>query len=245
MNNKNKENAILENQTVISEAKSEAIAHKDNSLKRLDMSFIKHIELAEYKKSNILAYWIIDFAKYHDDERTFNPNSLKTFKRGDIVKVNLGFNIGTELGGLHYCVVLNKNDNPYSGNLNIIPLSSSKENKVFNKTTCIDLGDELYISLIHKVDTEFEVVRKQLSTLSQLNDNDASKELKKISQRVEYLNKMQTEILKMKHGSIALIHQITTISKQRIYKTPVLSGIKLSNASLDLIDKKIKKLYTK
>lgn len=95
------------------------------------------------------------------------------------------------------------------------------------------------------MDTEFEVVRKQLSTLSQLNDNDASKELKKISQRVEYLNKMQTEILKMKHGSIALIHQITTISKQRIYKTPVLSGIKLSNASLDLIDKKIKKLYTK
>ena len=24
----------------------------------------------------------------------------------DIIKVNLGFNIGSELGGLHYCVVI-------------------------------------------------------------------------------------------------------------------------------------------
>lgn len=245
MNNKNQEDDILENQTIISEAKSEAIAHKDSSLKRLDISFIKHIELAEYKKSNILAYWINDFANYHDDERTFKPSSLKTFKRGDIIKVNLGFNVGTELGGLHYCVVLNKNDNPYSGNLNIIPLSSSKENKVFNKTTCIDLGDELYLLLTQKVNREFDNVRTQLSNLSQLNDNAASKELKKISQKVEYLGKMQNEISKMKHGSFALIHQITTISKQRIYKTPVLSGIKLSNTSLDLIDDRIKKLYTK
>lgn len=241
----NEDSNVIENQTIINEEKSEAIAHKDSSLKRLDMSFIKHIELSEYKKSNILAYWINDFANYHDNERTFKPNSLKTFKRGDIIKVNLGFNIGTELGGLHYCVVLNKKDNPHSGNLNIIPLSSAKENKIFNKNTCIDLGDELYISLINKVNIEFEDVRNQLADLSKLSDAKNSIELKKISLKLDYLDKMQKEISKMKHGSFALIHQITTISKQRIYKTPVLAGIKLSNTSLDLIDDKIKKLYTK
>lgn len=52
------ENSIkdtIDNQIIIGEEKSEAIARKDSSLKRLDVSFNKHIELKEYKKSNLLA----------------------------------------------------------------------------------------------------------------------------------------------------------------------------------------------
>lgn len=48
------------------EQKNEAMIHKDNSLNRLDLSFIKHIDLKEYKLCNLLAYWIYDFANYHD-----------------------------------------------------------------------------------------------------------------------------------------------------------------------------------
>ncbi len=59
---------------------------------------------------------------------------------------------------------------------------------------------------------------------------------------------MRAEVLKMRVGSLALVNQITTVSKIRIYdpKTDhdVLSGIKLSNEKLDLIDKEIIKLYT-
>ena len=33
------------------EFKNSAIIHKDKSLNRLDLSFLKHIELSEYKKS--------------------------------------------------------------------------------------------------------------------------------------------------------------------------------------------------
>lgn len=51
----------------------------------------------------------------------------------------------------------------------------------------------------------------------------------------------------MKCGSIALVNQITTISKIRIYdpKTDhdILSGIRLSNEKLDLIDDEIQKNY--
>ena len=60
---------------------------------------------------------------------------------------------------------------------------------------------------------------------------------------------MKKEISQMKNGSIALINQITTISKQRIYNpksdVDVLADIKLSNNSLNLIDTKIKKLFMK
>ena len=55
------------------------------------------------------------------------------YSRGDVIKVNLGFNIGNELGGLHYCIVLNKYDNTRNGALNVIPLTSRKDNKKYKK----------------------------------------------------------------------------------------------------------------
>ena len=117
------------------EFKNSAIIHKDKSLNRLDLSFLKHIELSEYKKSNLLAYWINDFAVYHDEERTFNIAKSGIYSRGDVIKVNLGFNIGNELGGLHYCIVLNKYDNTRNGALNVIPLTSRKDNKKYDSSS--------------------------------------------------------------------------------------------------------------
>lgn len=60
---------------------------------------------------------------------------------------------------------------------------------------------------------------------------------------------MSSEIHKMKTGSIALVNQITTISKIRIYDPmyplDTLSGIRLSDESLDKLDTQIRALYTK
>lgn len=60
---------------------------------------------------------------------------------------------------------------------------------------------------------------------------------------------MQREIQNLKKGSIALVNQITTISKIRIYDPrknhDILSGKKLSNEKLDLIDNEISKLFIK
>ena len=66
--------------------------------------------------------------------------------------------------------------------------------------------------------------------------------LSKLSSRRD---KISNEILKMKTGSIALVNQITTISKIRIY-TPLHSNDvlgKVSNEILDAIDDKIRELY--
>ena len=49
----------------------------------------------------------------------------------------------------------------------------------------------------------------------------------------------------MKKDSIALINQITTVSKQRILKDTVRRNVKISNKSFDLIDKQIIKYFTK
>ena len=243
--NKNKFEPILKNQVFIGEERSKAIAHKDLSLKRLDESFNKHIELLEYKKSHLLAYWINDFANYHDEENNFDTSQLKVFKHGDIVKANLGFNIGNEIGGLHYCVVMNKYDNKYSGTLNVIPLSSMKEDKIYNFNTCIDLGDELYNLLQTKFNIELTEITSKLINIEKFSVEERVKEIRYISRKSDYLEKIKDEISRMKHGSIAYVNQFTTISKQRIFKTPILSKIRLSSSSLDLLDGKIKNLYTK
>ncbi len=219
--------------------KDKAIIHKDNSLNRLDVSFLKHIDMKEYKTSHLLAYWINDYANYHDEEKTFDTKKLIVFKRGSIIKANLGFNIGHELGGLHYCVVLDKYDNPKNGTLNIIPLTS-KKNKKYPKSS-IDLGNEIYDTLNTLYSNEIEKLSNKYTDIWSL----PTEQVKQFTTDFEYVKKIKDEISKMKIGSIALINQITTISKQRIFDDEILRKVRLSRNSLDLLDDGIIKFFTK
>lgn len=223
--------------------KDKSIMHKDKSLNRLDLSFIKHIELEEYKKSELLAYWIYDYAIYHDEEKTFNIAKSGVYSRGDVIKVNLGFNIGNELGGLHYCVVLNKYDNMRNGALNVIPLTSRKDDKRYDSSS-VNIGKELYNIFQEKIKKEKQKLNQILNELDKIDNIPIS--IKKMIEKEEnYIKKMEEEISKMKKDSIALINQITTISKQRIYKDVVRRNVKLSNESLNLIDNQIIRFFTK
>ena len=185
------------------------IIHKDNSLQKLNLAFQNHILKKEYKTANLLAYWINDFAKYHGEENTFHNRKFKVFKRGDLVKANLGFNVGNELGGLHYCIVLEKFDNPKNGTVTVVPLTSKKLNKIYHQSS-LNLGKEIYEILKNKIP-----------------QNQNNIELKKLMQ-----------------DSIVLIHQITTISKQRIFDEVILRKARISKESLQLLDKQIIKTFT-
>ncbi|MBR2240990.1 MAG: type II toxin-antitoxin system PemK/MazF family toxin [Clostridia bacterium] len=225
------------------ETKNKAIVHKDNSLNRLDLSFIKHIELNEYKKSELLAYWIHDYAVYHDEERTFDISKSGVFQRGEVIKVNLGFNIGNELGGMHYCVVLSKYDNTRNGALNVIPLTSKKANKRYDYS-CVNLGDELYTIFLDKIKKKKQKLQQIMDRLDRIEDIPLRIK-KEMDKEKVYIETMQNQIEKLKQDSIVLINQITTISKQRIFYDDVFKKIRISNNSLDLIDKQVIKSFTK
>lgn len=218
---------------------NKAIIHKDNSLHRLDLSFIKHIDSAEYKKAHLLAFWINDFSEYHDEEKSFDTTKLISFKHGNIIKANLGFNVGHELGGLHYCIVLDKSDNPKNGTLTIIPLTSKKKKRY--PSSAVDLGNELYNILNELYNKKKEELSKKYTNIWDL----PAENIKQFTTDFEYVEKIKNEISKMKKGSIALINQIRTISKQRIFDDDVLKKVRLSNKYLDLIDAQIIKSFTK
>lgn len=248
--------------------KEDVIKNKNDAIKVMT-DYLDNclVDDSNIKKVNIISYWLKDYINYIKAEEQFNPVNLKTYKRGDIIKVNFGFNIGSELGGLHYAVVIDKKNNRNSPIVTIVPLSSQKQNRV-NKNSII-LGNDVYEKMLEKSNKllekskdEIEENKKRLilenKRLSKENAN--SNEIYNITmklnsnisnayKKLELAQKVNKEIQKMKYGSIAIVNQVRAISKQRIYdpKTEfdVLSGIQLSNQNLDLIDEKLKKLFIK
>lgn len=218
------------------------------------------------KKANLLSYWLKDFFRYIEQEETFNSSYLKEYSRGDIIKVNLGFNVGNEEGGLHYCVVLDKKNAKSYSTLTVVPLSSLKDTTKSHKTS-VFLGEEIYNNLVKKCNDliyqgqkEVDIIKQEIQYLKDLPENTEEEQIikkYKISalndkltanqENLELIFKINEELSQMKKGTIALVNQITTISKQRIYNPKkdldILSGIKLSDEKMALIDEKLKKLY--
>lgn len=252
--------------------------------------FINNPSGQRLKKANLLSYWIKDYVRMINFEEEFDPTRNISYKRGNIVKVDFGFNIGAEYGGLHYGIVLDNNNAHNSPVVTVIPLTSIKNDKQVHFNS-VELGNEIYRSLKIKYDTiskalkeEQEEIGKELALFQalvnlatqtanelkageldpkkfeqKLSDAqkylDASNELQHIWEQKEqhnkeqqdYLNKIGLEISRMKEGSIALVNQITTISKIRIFDPRnlkgVLSGISLSEENMEKINEKMKKLY--
>ena len=249
--------------------KEDLLKFKDDNLKKLDALITLGIESSsnsDYKRSALIAYWLQDFTRYLLWEKEFSPQKLKRYERGDILKVNLGFNIGNEQGGMHYAVVLDKENAVRSGTITIIPLSSKKPDKPLHPLD-VDLGNDIYTKLRLKFkdkrnDTKKRIedwikIRDALQKVQEAEDysddsldpmlQDLNDKIKLANRELSTLKKIGSEITQMKAGSVGLVSQITTVSKMRIYDPRttggVLSGIKLSPEGLELINQKIHDLF--
>lgn len=284
--NEEKDNKILQ--------KDDVIINKKSAIKALNKmleSLINDSSITHLKKANLISFWIKDYVKFLEFEESFDPTKNISYKRGNVVKLNFGFNVGAEYGGLHYGIVLDNNNAHNSPVVTVIPLTSIKAGKKIH-TNSVDLGNELYRSLKFKYDTiskslndertqimemlelsntlynltndsihntESSAVgsdeyskhlldaKNYLSALNKLKDSLEDKMNHNTSQTV-YLEKIGNEISQMKEGSIALVNQITTVSKMRIFDPRnlkgVLSGISLAPEIMDKINCKVKELYT-
>lgn len=220
--------------------------HVDLSIKQIKKLMYSYLDNPDTaSKADKLAYWLEDYNRLLTFEDSFNPTFLKKYKRGDIIKVNLGYNIGNEEGGLHYCVVVDKNNSQSSGIITVIPLTSYKGKDLHFSS--VFLGDEIYKNFKEKYNKLLTELSQKINSVNV--KTSTSEEIKSALDDLTFIRKMDSEMLKMKKGSIALVSQITTISKQKIYdpkkNKDVLSGLRLSDESLDLINNKLKKLYIK
>lgn len=269
---------------MINKEQQKLITKAEKSINTLLTTYANSADPKKVKKAKLLSYWLYDYARLLKKEDTFSPASVKKLKRGDIIQIHLGFNLGSEEGGLHYAVVVSNFIPATSDVITIIPLSSKKEGYKPVRYN-IDLGNTLYDQLNTKYMEAYNTAETQLNqskeilqnlylqrnnlietlltdsvreNLTQTDTADLAQIMKTIDEKEKLkqsleedfntIQKIQTEIARMKSGSIALVGQITTVSKLRIYnplnKTDSLHGIKLSPAELNLIDEKLKELFT-
>lgn len=237
------------------------------------------------KRASLLSYWLSDYAKMLRKEDTFDPKKLIRYQRGQIVKVHLGYRIGSEEGGLHYAIVV-ENNNPLSSDVvTVIPLTSLKPkhdpNQLHNGE--VYLGNEIYRILRVKLNTLTEkfnlelanakaiqrTISERLVAIHELPAEERSAQSEKIFAELTEIDKAQTEnnknidnvtraqkriakvkieLSRMKLGSIALVNQITTISKQRIYdplyRSDVFNEVRVSNEALDKLDAQVIAMFT-
>lgn len=222
-----------------------------NEIKKLTSEYenflVKLADSNQHKAAN-LYYWLKDYKIMLKREENFDPFFLKKYSRGDIVKVNLGFNIGSEQGGLHYAIVVE--DNPRSsGIVTVVPMKSIKNNSP-PKYYELNLGKEFMKAVEDKA---ISLVKEGLEFIDKYSKSDKQEDfMRQVHERDDLILKMTgcaNQIKNMKSGSIALIKQITTISKMRIIDpvkdNDVLSGIRLSAETLSEIDRKITEFFTK
>lgn len=207
-------------------------------------------------KADKLAYWIDDYTRFLSRETTFNPEKQMSYRRGDIVKVHLGYRIGNEEGGLHFAIVMDRHNSKKSGVVTVVPLTSKKKGKKINANN-VDLGNELFRLMMSKHDKLRKEITAEIhditNKLKDTEDADQSEidsintRLDELQSKAYELSDIRKSILKMKEGSIALPNQIVTVSKLRIYDPrhsgDVLYGIRLSDTILSRIDEKIKDMF--
>ena len=218
----------------------------------------KYMDSLDPEQGKKLAYWVKDYAHFLSKEHTFKPEKMIRYKRGSVVKVHLGYRIGAEEGGLHYAIVMDRNNTLYSPTVTIIPLTSVKPGVDLEKlhVSKLHIGDEIYTCVTTKLTEAIADANDQLNMLHALIegtiDESATRDridsqIKEAKNQISYCKKLQNEVNRMKQGSIALVGQITTVSKLRIqdpkYAKDALSKIRMSNATLDLVDIKVQELF--
>ena len=184
------------------------------------------------------------------------------------LNADLANRVGSEEGGLHYGVVIDTQNDLSSPTATIIPFTSVKPEKRIEKLhrSQVYIGNEIFELLQAKINKEIDESNRAQNLLKKMLDepidpDNASPELrrayisalaeqiKKLDNKIKSMGKMLRETQKMKMGSIALVGQITTISKIRIYDpiypSDTLSNIRLSDKTMDKLDRKIVELFTK
>lgn len=78
------------------------------------------------KRALILANWLIRKMEYLESEGCYQPKRDNYYKRGQIVHVDFGFNVGSEDGGGRFAVVLWSPQD--SKTMTVIPLTSCSIN---------------------------------------------------------------------------------------------------------------------
>ena len=192
------------------------------------------------------------------ESRTEKDKQYITYRRGTVVLVDFGLNVGAELTGPHFGIVINKKDNPVSAKVTVVPLTSKEG--TFNIPLPTGLTRVLgqwyaFTGLKHSHDFQpitpdtmfdlFAVIEEKRKNNGQ--SITEQKMLKSYDQYREETKLIKSELEKqladLEKISYFKIDNVATISKYRIrkprHKFDALGRMTLPPEDMDLIDHQI------
>lgn len=192
------------------------------------------VEKVNNKKFNYLKYWRFKESKLLLRELKYPRKYFNKYKRGTIIKVDFGVNIGSEFSQIHYAIVLNKDDNRLNNILNVIPLTSKDKNGNYN------IGNILFDNFMENIDLNLKKLKLELKN-KENSINELQNEFNKIKKIFDFYSNNPV-------CSFACYKNITTISKTRIVQ-PIneydfINKSICSAETMKKIDEKIIKYYT-
>lgn len=234
-----------------------ALTSKIAELANSISTFLNNILGTDQHKAALLYYWLRNYLRYIKQEETFNPKYFPQFKPGDIVKVDFGFGIGSEFGGLHYAIVLAPS-NAKNSTVTVVPLRSLKPNKESPKTlykSDVYLGTELFTVLL---DRSGEMLDKCGTFIKEVENTDPKtitvKDIARFEKQLEEAKNLlarhdiiMKEVSRLNAGTVAIVSQIRTVSKIRIqnprYPKDALYNMRVDRQATDKIRAVMKDLY--
>jgi mRNA-degrading endonuclease toxin of MazEF toxin-antitoxin module len=214
--------------------KEEVIQHKKQAIRKLNNLLEEYILSGDrilFKKADLISYWIETFSLYVGHEDSFEASRLIRYSRGDVIRLNFGFNIGKEFGGLHYAVVIDNDNKRNADVLTVVPLSSTDGKKVHNRS--VDLGSELFEkinavqeNLLRSARQELEGLRKTQDALNTTidvlknyelhTDNLPPEIVDKLAEAIRYQSEISEKKLRMEKSIANIERNNYEISKLKI-----------------------------
>ena len=117
------------------------IITKKSQIQKIDDG-CQNYKQAYYSKNSKFLYlgnWIEKQSNIFKSEtqKKKNNKTKPNFKRGEVIRIDFGVNIGSELSNTHFAIVLNSDDNNSVDNVTVLPLTTKPGYKR------LDVGDIL------------------------------------------------------------------------------------------------------
>ncbi|MCL0312844.1 type II toxin-antitoxin system PemK/MazF family toxin [Apilactobacillus sp. TMW 2.2459] len=195
------------------------------------------------KKYRHLPDWVLGKSKYLLNDKKSYSSHRKVFKRGSLVFVDFGVNVGTELSGSHFAIILNKDDHRKNDKLTVLPLTShshfntipmedtilerAQKDIIKNNIRAILLSLSNNILLFNKVSNQISKVNDSMLDLKQKvsyfsNETNISNLVKNIYDEYEKNIKVAEQLKKSFEENIdsllGLIKDISTDKEYEFYK---------------------------
>ncbi len=190
----------------------EVLEKQENKFENAMKNF-RILRETENEKFSTIDNWLEKESNLFLQETKRKKNcKYKHFKRGTLIKVDFGVNLGSELCFTHFAIVLSNNDNIKQDSITVLPLTSKPG------VGRLQLGDIIKKELVKNIKNKTE--KRELSELE-------------IKNLLSLMNKYK----KYKNLSYAFISQITTISKSRIiYSTNEFDIINKTRCSAEILN---------